>query len=240
LTVFGNQKRWHERWIDYRLLAEQLRQQRYLMALGRVLPSAPGVPAYVYDDDPNNSWIQWHFRAIVREAGIVTARFDDSYLNAACLFLKSAGVDGQVSYHRKNAERLERADTFLHGAGSVLFGLAAVAGTLHLLNYVSHIFDHNGPVALGLTLITVVGPAFGAALTAIRFQGEFERVIKRSQAMKGQLEQISQELEKCRGTKAKPSSNALGEIATRGAQLMTSEVLDWRTVFLERPLGLPA
>lgn len=239
-TIFGNRKRWHERWIDYRLLAEQLRQQRFLMALGRVLPSAPGVPAYVSDDDPGNSWIQWHFRAIVREAGIIPARFDQRYLSAACLFLKTEGVDRQVAYHTMNAERLERADKFLHRAGYILFGLAAVAGTLHLLNYVLHIFDHDGQVALYLTLITVVGPSFGAALTAIRFQGEFERVIKRSWAMKGQLQQISEELEKCRGAKAQPSSNALSEIATRGAQLMTSEVLDWRTVFLERPLGLPA
>ena len=239
-TVFGNRKRWHERWIDYRLLAEQLRQQRFLMALGRVLPSAPGVPAYVSDDDPNNSWIQWHFRAIVREAGLIDAHFDHNYLTAACSFLKTEGVDGQVSYHTTTAERLERADKCLHRAGYVLFGLAAIAGTLHLLNYVLHIFDHGGQLALFLTLITVVGPSFGAALTAIRFQGEFERVIKRSHAMKGQLQQISEELEKCRSATATPSSNALSEIATRCAQLMTSEVLDWRTVFLERPLGLPA
>lgn len=243
-TVFGNRKRWHERWIDYRLLAEQLRQQRFLMALGKVLPSAPGVPVYVSDDDPSNSWIQWHFRAIVRAAGIIEARFDNAYLSAACFFVKAEGIDGQVTYHKGNAERLERADKFLHRAGSTLFGLAAVAGTLHLLNYVlpfhEHMFAHEGRVALCLTLITVVGPAFGAALTAIRFQGEFERVIKRSRAMKGQLQQISEELEKCRSAKAKPCSGALGEIATRCAQLMTSEVLDWRTVFLERPLGLPA
>jgi hypothetical protein len=227
------------------LVAEQVRQQRFLMALGRVLPSAPGVPVYVSDDDPSNSWIQWHFRAIVRATGVIDARFDKAYLGAACFFVKAEGIDRQVIYHKENGERLERADKFLHLAGNTLFGLAAVACTLHLLNYVlqlvhAHMFAHEGGVALCLTLITVVGPAFGAALTAIRFQGEFERVIKRSRAMKGQLEQISAELDKCRSDDAKPSSGALGEIATRGAQLMISEVLDWRTVFLERPLGLPA
>jgi hypothetical protein len=244
-TRFGNRQRWHERWIDCRLLAEQLRQQRFLMALGRVLPSAPGVPVYVSDDDPSNSWIQWHFRAIVRAAGIIDARFEKSYLSAVCMFVKTEGIDGQVTYHKGNAERLERADRFLHRAGIFLFRLAAAACTFHLLNYVlllfgKHMFPHEGWIALSLTLITVVGPAFGAALTAIRFQGEFERVIKRSRAMKGQLQQISDELEKCQRTSATPSSGTLGEIATRGAQLMISEVLDWRTVFLERPLGLPA
>jgi hypothetical protein len=245
VTRFGNKKRWHERWIDYRLLAEQLRQQRFLMALGRVLPSAPGVPVYVSDEDPSNSWMQWHFRAIVRAAGIVNARFGKAYLSAACSFVKAEGVDGQVGYQKGNADRLQRADTLLHQAGYFLFGLAAAAGILHLVNSVmhwfhEHMFAHDGFVALGLTFITVVGPAFGAALTAIRFQGEFERVIKRSQAMKGQLEQISEELRKCSSAGAVPASIALGEIATRGAQLMISEVLDWRTVFLERPLGLPA
>ncbi len=240
VTWFGNKYRWHERWIDYRLLAEQLRQQRFLMALGRVLPLAPGVPAYVSDDDSNNSWIQWHFRSIVRAAGIVHARFDQAYLRAACSFVKAEGIDGQVVYQEANAERLHRADKLLHRAGYLLFGLAGVACILHLLNYVLHIFGHDGRIALGLTLVSVVGPAFGAALTAIRFQGEFERVTKRSLAMKTQLEQISEELQKSCSAGAIPSSAALGEIATRGAALMISEVLDWRTVFLERPLGLPA
>ena len=99
-------------------------------------------------------------------------------------------------------------------------------------------FAHEGGLALFLTFLTVVGPAFGGALTAIRFQGEFERLIKRSRAMKAQLQKIAGELAKCQSAGAKPSSGALGEIATSGAQLMVSEVLDWRTVFLGRPLGL--
>lgn len=245
LTWFGNKYRWHERWIDYRLLAEQLRQQRFLMALGKVLPSAPGVPAFVANDDPSNSWIQWHCRAIVRAAGIINARFDRTYLIAAGLFVKTEGIDGQVIYHRGNAARLHKADRVLHRAGYLLFGLAAVACSLHLLNYAlllfhKHLFAHDGRIALVLTFISVVGPAFGAALTAIRFQGEFERVIKRSQAMQTQLKQISEELQRSCSAGATPSSAALAEIATKGAQLMISEVLDWRTVFLERPLGLPA
>lgn len=245
LTRFGNRKRWHERWIDFRLLAEQLRQQRFLMALGRVLPSAPRVPVYVSDEDPSNSWVQWHCRAIVRAAGLIEARFDNTYLDAVCVLLKSEGIDRQVDYHQGNAERMKRADNFLHHAGNWLFGVAAVACSLHLLNYVLayfhlEIFKHEGLFSLILTLITVVGPAFGAALTAIRFQGEFERVNKRSRAMKEQLHQISEELEHCVSAGATPSSSELGEIATRGAQLMISEVLDWRTVFLERPLGLPS
>lgn len=249
VTWYGNHRRWHERWIDYRLLAEQLRQQRFLMPLGRVLPSAPGTPVYISDDDPNNSWMQWHFRAIVRAAGMVGMRFDEDYLRAACTFVRSVfgrteGIDGQVEYHHSNADRLHRADKTLHAAGYVLFGLALLACLLHLVNsglgwFLEPLFDHEGWLALGLTFITVVGPAFGGALTAIRFQGEFERVIKRSRAMKGQLEKISDELGNCQIAGAKPSSGALGEIATTGAQLMVAEVLDWRTVFLARPLGLP-
>ena len=249
VTWYGNHRRWHERWIDYRLLGEQLRQQRFLMPLARVLPSAPGMPVYVSDDDPNNSWMQWHFRAIVRAAGMVGMRFDDAYLRAVCLFVRSLfakteDIDGQIEYHQGNADRLERADSSLHAAGYVLFGLALFGCSLHLLNYCRQwlsepVFGHEGGVALFLTFLTVVGPAFGGALTAIRFQGEFERVIERSRAMKGQLEKISVELGNCQSGGAKPSSEALGEIATSGAQLMVSEVLDWRTVFLARPLGLP-
>jgi hypothetical protein len=77
----GIRRHWHKRWIDYRLLAEQLRHMRFLAPLGRTLP-AFRVPAHDVHGDPRRSWVNWHFRAIAREAGLVNARIDTGYLEA--------------------------------------------------------------------------------------------------------------------------------------------------------------
>jgi hypothetical protein len=44
IYAIGRAHRWHERWIDYRLLAEYLRQLSFLMPLGPSELSSPHLP----------------------------------------------------------------------------------------------------------------------------------------------------------------------------------------------------
>jgi hypothetical protein len=231
-TYLGTKRRWHERWIDYRLLAEQLRQMRFLMTLGRVSLSPSGLPAHASYGDPRDSWMSWHLRATIREGGMVNARFEGDYLRAVGAFLNEEGIKGQIAYHDKNALLLENMNHRLHVAGVFLFAAAFVAVILHF-------FFHEGPFSFALTLMTIVGPAFGAALVAIRGQGEFDRVTRRSRAMSSHLQRISTRLEQLIKNHSELSSLSLGDIAVAAAQLMIDEVLDWRLVFQERPLELP-
>jgi hypothetical protein len=233
VTLFGTKRRWHERWIDYRLLAEQLRQARFLMALGRVSVSVPRLPAHISYGDPRHSWMYWHLRALLREAGMITARFDARYLETVKDSLNENGIKAQIRYHEPNAERLEKVNHRLHHLGIILFLSAFIAAFLH---FFIHEEEHR-PV---LTLITIVGPAFGAALAAIRSQGEFDRLTKRSQAMTAQLKRVSHQLDRLTLDDGDLSSLKLSEIAINGAQLMVDEVLDWRIVFQERPLDWPS
>lgn len=245
--LFGNKKNWHERWIDYRLLAEQLRHTRFLMTLGLASTLTP-LPAYDSYGDPANSWMYWHLRAIAREVGMLGVHFDKAYLKQVCRFLK-AEIDEQERYHNRNAEQLYRADRCLWYVGCALFALALLACLLHQAPYVAEelfhydlpaIFDHGGPVHLALTIITVVAPSFGAALTAIRFQEEFERVSKRSAAMSARLQLMSAELAALieADDDTRFTSEALSKIAANADRLMVQEVLNWRIVFQERPLEL--
>lgn len=232
-TVFGHRQRWHERWIDYRLLAEHLRLTKFLMALGRVSVSPPRWPAHISYGDPRNSWMYWHLRALVREVGMITAHFDRSYLEATRDFFNERGIKGQIHYHEPNAVRLEKVNHRLHRFGIILFLLAFNAAFLHFL-------IHEDPWTLLLTLITIVGPALGAALAAIRSQGEFDRLTKRSRAMTSQLKRVSDQLDRLILQDGDLSSLRLSEIAVNGGQLMVDEVLDWRIVFQERPLDWPS
>lgn len=224
VTAVGNLKRWHERWIDYRLLSEQLRQLRFLSPLGLTTPSFR-VPAHDTYGDPRSTWVNWHFRAIVREAGMVGAAIDRQYLASYKDFLSKQELTGQIGYHQRTSPRFRRINHTLHIIGMGLFALTFVTTFMHL-------FYHTD----WLTLSSAFFPALGAAIYGIRTQGEFEQIAKRSDAMSAHLENLRNELER---PDFVPSFRHIGGIAESTAEVMSSETLDWRIVFQSKRLVLP-
>lgn len=234
LIMIGRRQSWHDRWLDYRFLSEQLRQMRLLAPLGRT-PRTSRVPAHHDYGDPETSWASWQFRAIIREAGLFSASlgaFERTQLADACL---RPTLDEQVDYHECTHARSHRIATILHRTHVSLFGLTLVMVLLHL----PHAFGIHLPDWLPSTLPTALAailPAFGAATAGLASQGEFHRMSERAQAMKQRLQRIRDTLPPG-GT---PTVAALGEHAEEAANLMLEEVLDWRVLFLGRPLELPA
>lgn len=224
ITAVGNLKHWHERWIDYRLLSEQLRQLRFLTPLGLTTPSFR-VPAHDTYGDPRNTWVNWHFRAIVREAGMVGATIDGQYLASYGDFLSKQEITGQIGYHKRNSPRFRRINHSLHIIGMGLFALTFVTTFIHL-------FYH----ADWLILCSAFFPALGAAIYGIRTQGEFDQLAKRSDAMSAHLENLRDELDR---RDFVPSYKLIGSIAENTAEVMSSETLDWRIVFQSKRLVLP-
>lgn len=230
ITVWGSLARWHDRWIGYRFLAEQLRHLIFLAPLGRTTP-AFRIPAYAAHDDPRNTWVSWHFRAIVREAGMLSFRMDARSLEWYRKLLMGELSD-QVNYHARVADRSRLIGRRLQRLTTALFILTAVVVLFHLF----------GPLAgtsaePWATVLSAVIPAFGAALAGIAGQAEFHRIVKRSGALKESLGGLADAL--ARGDESPPRSEFLGQKAELMAQVMTDEVLDWRTVVRERPLTLP-
>ncbi|HVY55803.1 MAG TPA: DUF4231 domain-containing protein [Thermodesulfobacteriota bacterium] len=224
ITAVGNLKHWHERWIDYRLLSEQLRHLRFLTPLGLTMPSFR-VPAHDTYGDPRSTWVNWHFRAIVREAGMVGTTIDEHYLAAYRDFLSKQEITGQIDYHKRNAPRLHRINHTLHIIGMGLFAMTFVTTFIHL-------FYHSD----WLIICSAFFPALGAAIYGIRTQGEFEQLAKRSDAMSAHLENLRSELDRPDFTS---SYGLLGSIAENTAEVMSTETLDWRIVFQSKRLVLP-
>ncbi|HKQ32298.1 MAG TPA: hypothetical protein VJV40_03770, partial [Thermodesulfobacteriota bacterium] len=224
ITAFGNLKRWHERWIDYRLLSEQIRHLRFLTPLGLTTP-AFRVPAHDTYGDPRSTWVNWHFRAIVREAGMVGTKIDREYLISYRDFLSKEELTGQIDYHKRNSPRFHTIHNTLHIIGGGLFVLTFFAAAVHLKWHSDW-----------LTLCSAFFPALGAALYGIRTQGEFEQIAKRSDAMSAHLENLRNELVKADFV---PSYRLLGHVAENAAEVMSSETLDWRIVFQSKRLVLP-
>lgn len=229
---YGKHRRWHGQWIDYRLLAECLRQMVFLIPLGPAEISSPHLPKHMASGDPRTSWMYWHYRAIGRAIGIIGAKFDSKYLERVRSFLASTeAINGQVQYHDTNARCFRALDNSATVVGLLLFSLAGIAAF-------SSVIEKNTSAAIAFA--ATVFPAFGAALAGIRSQGEFERVKKRSEAMHDELKRKVERLEALPTRAASISSAILGTIVAESGQLMLDELLDWRIVFRDRPFEPPS
>ena len=241
----GRWRRWHEKWIDFRLLAEYLRQLFFLLPLGPGELSSPRLPKYLSAGDPKSTWMYWHYLALRREIGMVGGEFSATYLNSVRSFLNSkAGIRGQIEYHENNAERLEKLDSRFRNVGIGIFVGAFFAAIIALVILVKEMLHPDVPISretreIVVGLVATAAPAFGAALAGIRTQAEFERVKKRSRATLQTLRRICKELVPREEGREEISYSALNLIVAEAGQLMVDELLDWRIVFKDRPLPEP-
>lgn len=237
LTSYGRHRRWHERWIDYRTLAERLRLVRFNGLLGGAWQQ-DNVPSHLATyGNPAATWMHWHSRAVERAAGLPTCVVDQDYLSSSKELLKKALLAGQIKYHNENFERLETVDRRLHLFGSGLFLATLVACVVHFVAVSRHWADATNA---WLIFCAAFLPALGAAMAAIRSQAEFHRVVKRSRAMHSELEKLSIAVEALPVEGKALNSQALQREVERSTRLMYNEVLDWRIVFQDRPLVWPA
>ena len=136
---------------------------------------------------PASTWMHWHYRAVERAAGLSPVCFDAAYLELCQNLWCKNLVQKQKSYHSDNERRFHKLDHRLHFLGTILFLATFVVCAIHLFSH--HERDSFSFGLLALFAATL--PAFGAAFAAIRSQGEFQRVSRRSGAMHERLTELS-------------------------------------------------
>ena len=239
LTLRGAFAHWHERWIEYRILAERLRIARFQNLLGGArqnftLPRHLGTYG-----NPATTWIYWHYRAVTRAAGLPKVKFDDAYLSTIRATFCDILIQGQIRYHKDNARDLSRIDRQLHLLANGMFSATFVACALHfILSITMNPFSIWAGILL--VMLNALLPAFGAAILAIRSQGEFHRIAQRSLAMVEELDELKLALYQISSRGNELNSQDMRRITDQTARLMINETLDWRIIFQDRPLVLPA
>lgn len=225
LICRGKYRDYHRRWLDYRLLAERLRQAAFLMPIG----VAPGwaLPAYETHQDRSHAWIDWLTRAVIRADGIHGGMIDAGHKQQYREFLCRIVAD-QAAYHLNNAKRNARIAHNLHRVNSGLLMLILGACAAHIVH-----FFHNADTAL--TVAAAFLPALGASVAGILSQGEFERIAHRSKGMAGHLDKIRARLEEPTLT-----AELLVEQANQAIAIMSQELSDWRIIFRAKPLEIHA
>ncbi|MBP1637043.1 MAG: hypothetical protein H6Q10_3617, partial [Acidobacteria bacterium] len=236
LTHLGRRRRWHQRWIDYRMLAERLRIARCTALLGGGGPLVLHAGHQASYGNPLRTWMHWHYQAIERAAGLPPGRVpvNAEYLAGCRQFWLGGLLERQRRYHERNAVAFATLDRRLHRLADALFALTLAACLLHIAHLrldgalVSWLPDN----ASGwLTLLCAFLPAAGSACAAIRGFAETRRLAQRSKAMQDGLARLQEELAGIPTGGGALNLQRLRACADRVGDLMIRETLDWRVVF---------
>ena len=231
-TFLGRWRHWHAKAIDYRFLAEQLRQMRDLAPLARVFAfSRP--PVHQVAGDPRGSWMNWHSRAIIRAAGLPGARFDASHVAACRVLLAECGIGRQVRYHTANAERALKVHARLDRAAFWLLLVTVAAWACYF--FLGR--ESNAGGFRVVRMLSVMLPSWVMVLVAIAGFGEFGRIGRRSTAMASHLSGLCDRL---RELPPAARTESVAAIAQTYARWMIEETIDWRMVFLAHPMRVSA
>jgi hypothetical protein len=242
LPLFARWRRWHQRWLEYRVLAELIRELRILTPLGGGRP-LPRTPAHLASyGDPTQSWMYWQTRAIARAVGLPDAKVSAPYVaDQLALLLDFVGAPaptrgrprGQIGFHHANCERMERIHGRLHRIALLLFAVTILGVAINLS--VPLVTGSEPPwVGRWLIMVSAFFPALGAAMASINNQGEFARLQRRSRAMADGLAAIQVRLAVL-GDQPGATLAQITALATQMAAMMVDENIDWRIVVLDLP-----
>lgn len=239
VVMGGGTRRWHLRWLEYRVLAELVRQLSILAPLGggRPLPSRQAHLA-VYGD-PTRSWMYWQMHAIGRAVGVPDVVVDQAYVREHAHRLLDIAED-QLAYHKHSQKRLATIHHRLQRIALFVFGLSIVAIVVHF-GFVA-MGDESRWSATGrwLVLVSALAPTFGASLASINNQGEFARLEKRSGAMVVGLGGMREALRAMVDRLDAGETVTVAEVTDRASRMvamMLEENADWRVVVFDLAQG---
>jgi hypothetical protein len=217
LVIADNQLRWRDRWLEYRLLAELLREADLLAQIGHPMPMA--TVDELAHDLPGRAWVTVAYSAIVRRAGLVSARFDPAFLAKMRDYAADTRLQDQIAYHHKTEGRAESIASALRWVGFTTFVATAIVGGWKI--------GLHGPDYL--SLFAGILPAIAYACFGIRNQAEFEMVSRRSERMLAKLTRHKQRIKALTGDRLTSAALA-GEILDAAA-VMRHDAADWASIF---------
>ncbi|MBV6521893.1 MAG: hypothetical protein MNPFHGCM_02037 [Gemmatimonadaceae bacterium] len=235
--------RYHERWLDYRSIAEKLRHVLLLAPLGRPTLDVQ-FPITLGVSDPTSHWTSWYIRARVREEGLVAGRLTDPAQRAALrTLLWRWFVRGQIRYHARTAARMRTALRHVHAYRDRMFVVAALAALSHVAisaAALAHPIVHDWELrhvwlVTGLSTLTVFLPAVVAALHGYANQADFENSAIRSEGELQRLTQLDTEIR----AEPDPSGIDLLRATSLTSESMLAELAEWRQDTASRPAEKP-
>jgi hypothetical protein len=241
IVYLGEKRHWHRRWMEYRLLAEQLRSLRLLGAIGAA-PSIRRRSTGVDGCDVAFNWIEWYVTATAREVRLPMGRAHGTYLKRVASVLQEE-IAEQCAFHRVNAERQLAIEKGLDLLGQRLFSLAAVilvgylgyTGVSMALTASDHGHGDGLTVSHAVTFLSALLPTLGSALFAIRAQGDFDESARLSQDMLARLEPIGLAIDR----QGDLTFESVSRLVEATVDALFADLSGWRLIYRGKPLTLP-
>ncbi len=263
----GKRNDWHARWMDYRALAEQLRQMRFLALMGET----NALREFENFSSTGAAWAAWYLRATVRELGLPRGLVNQAYQRKALMATRDTVLAEQIDFNLSNYSRLSQLHHRLHFWGDACFiATAAILvvflgfwafGALQAARGGAAFFDAigwrelsgaapaiarsqmNGASSLLATLIPWIAflaallPVWGAAIAGIRFTGDFEGFAGRSKETSYRLERMKANYDRAID---RVDFDMTAETLRDTARVMTEDLSGWQSLYALKRLTLPA
>ena len=239
---------WHERMVEYRVLAELLRHQRFVYAFGGAARAERTGDRWWRGPD---AWLGWYVQATIRELGFPTTTVSAPYRRTALEAFRSEEVAKQLQYNDLDRSRNKTIDDalgrFIERAWATAVRVALAGAAIVLLLWLVKmclppesmaelLLDHV--VKPVLTIVMAFLPALIAAVHGIRFQMEFGSASKRADATFKELTAIDGKLDKLLKPGVEPGRKA-SEAVVRGANdAMVADLSGWSTVYKHKAAEL--
>jgi hypothetical protein len=212
---------WHQKWLHYRYLAEQLRTVVFTLILSEapytsVAETRERLPFYA----GLQSWLLSYIRQVAttgRQSTLTPAE-----LESAKRFFSDGWLRQQLDYHARNAHRSAKIACRNRWVVVTLFVVTLSMAVLHVMD-VGH-----GEVAVPLlsastwvTFFAIASPAWAAAFHGIGKQLEYERMAARSEQMAEVLERLAHRAEQA------TSREELRSVLQRAGEVIGLENYEW-------------
>lgn len=224
LVVASQRREWHERSIEYRLLAELFRKQQTLAPLGWTLSI---VNVQQLTDAERQSWVAWLFAAMQRAAPMLEGDLNCHQKHESSRAALNELIKEQLEYHNGRSHMAQESATTFE-----ILGIAVFVGVLGCvgLKLVIEAFSTNYVAVLVLGLMATVLPGVSAAFVGIRSYAELQLLAEQSRHMIAEIERAKERVDKLDLTRPLVSQD-LGAEALNVATIMLQDLDGWGRLF---------
>ncbi|MGD0795868.1 MAG: SLATT domain-containing protein [Dehalococcoidales bacterium] len=179
-------RRWHDKWIDYRFLAERFRSALFMAVAGAdvAILRPPRHLSLAYSP---KDWMVVAFTSVWNQRPRLPMP-DRNMFEGIKNFLGTAWIEDQIAYHKSAEERHLKRHRRMTVASYTLFGLTIGVALLHVVGIGPHWLKTV------FAFLAIVFPAIAASITAIRTHRDYLRNSMRSAEMARHLQELKSKM----------------------------------------------
>jgi hypothetical protein len=216
IVWIGRRQRWHDRWTDYRFLAERFRSALF-MAMADVDVAILRPPRHLSLAYSPKDWMVAAFSSVWRRKPRMPAS-DAASFEGVKQFLGEAWIEDQIRYHEATSRRHLARHQRMTTVSYILFGLTIGVVLLHVAKVGSHY------VETVFAFLAVVFPAIAASITAVGTHRDYLRNSMRSSEMVRHLKELKDKMSRTQ------NRDEFFELVKETEETMLHENEDWRVM----------